>query len=1455
MKKRITANREMANPRIVVLVFLWFFSSIQIIFAQCEGCLEPEAYIASACSCRDNSPNSEGNATNLQNGQFTETIVVQSDPDESWMILQNTGFYKPSSPQPPAQPIPFLTGTIMIEADPGFYVLKGVHVDQLGYTLLLSNGQDTLEVSNLCAYPNPVATELASGYCESSEVQLLLGNGGGASGSGVFDILDPGDMSLLVPNATVFDPAGLGIGNYLIRYAFNQEPDIAPCTYCEPGCIQAISQEVEVASLPLSMDCNDLIQISLDEDCMQLLDPDLILEGSYPSYSIFEVHIFNGPNDLGDVVNSTMIGQILEVQVTNTCDDNSCWAHINVLDKWKPVFDCPQIPIQISCLADPDDILPPTAMDNCDLNIIPILGSEFIENFDCTGEDGLLQRITRKWQAVDQSGNQATPCLQILEVSVPEIGLVQFPPDLDGPTALDCTGDEPGPAISGYPTLDGYPLLEGENLCQLYASYEDVILEGCGSSYKILRKWTVQNWCQTEEVVSQNQLIHLADLLPPVLNCPDSISVSINGPGCLASFVFPEIDASDACSPFEITVQGFGGQIIYPGAFLEEVEAGIYDLNIQAIDECGNTASCSFDLQVVDSSAPIAICDEFTTVALDVAGVAEILAASLDDGSYDFCTEVYFAGRRMDEQVDFTPSISFGCADLQNNPILVQIQVSDAFGHANTCMVEVEVEDKLAPQITCPENQVVDCDTPLSDLEIFGLPSVMEACDYALTFNYSEDLNVCNIGLLNLTYTATDSSGNQSSCSFSVEVEDPLPFGESMILWPEDFEASSCDSLLQLSPDSLADSPINYSYPQFLDHECSLLGISYEDAFFDLSEPACFKIVRTWSVIDWCQFDPVTESGIWTYEQVLNITDNEAPIVFCAFSTFIKITGPVCYETVNLDFPIVTDCSPEIDVQVSSDLGEGFGPFPNVPVGQYDVEYAITDQCGNATYCTFVLNVVDAKNPTPVCMNGLVVEMSPDGMVDVNVSVFNLGSYDNCTAPEDLMLSFSGFFNDTIRTFTCDDLGPQTLEMWVFDEAYNYDKCVFDIYVQDNLGHCSSGDLTIAGQITTEMNAPVALVEIDINNGFQPAVTNGPDGLYGFYNLQAGDDYTVTPVKDINFQNGVSTYDILLISLHILGIQPLDSPYKLIAADVNGSGSISTIDALELRKLILGEINSFYNNDSWRFVKAAYEFPNPQNPFQPPFPEVISYNNLTEDQLDADFIGVKIGDVDNSANPLNFGEPENRNIGESVFWHISDQALSEGTPFTVEIQMDDPSFSGSWLQTLAWDPNVLEFLGVDIADPALAAFQLDAGQLNLAGIQLDAAPKRVLYSLHFKSQISGPLEGLLWLSPKGESEFRNRSGAYLPLQLLFDAGVSDQINLYPNPGRGDAFLSFNLEQAAEISLLLRDVGGRVIWDDHSWQDAGSKHLLIPMSDIGAGLYFLEVRRAGKMQTLRIIRHE
>ena len=52
-------------------------------------------------------------------------------------------------------------------------------------------------------------------------------------------------------------------------------------------------------------------------------------------------------------------------------------------------------------------------------------------------------------------------------------------------------------------------------------------------------------------------------------------------------------------------------------------------------------------------------------------------------------------------------------------------------------------------------------------------------------------------------------------------------------------------------PDDL---PPPYDRPIIDEDHCDLIGINYEDQIFNFVEGACFKILRTWRVIEWCLY-------------------------------------------------------------------------------------------------------------------------------------------------------------------------------------------------------------------------------------------------------------------------------------------------------------------------------------------------------------------------------------------------------------------------------------------------------------------------------------------------------------------------------------------------------------------------------------------------------------------------
>ena len=91
--------------------------------------------------------------------------------------------------------------------------------------------------------------------------------------------------------------------------------------------------------------CNDSLQVSVDDQCVALITPDMILEGTYADYNDYDVRIYNTmPNPInspGTVANPVAVGDYI-VGVFDKVNyvGNNCWSKITVLDKMPPTIEC-----------------------------------------------------------------------------------------------------------------------------------------------------------------------------------------------------------------------------------------------------------------------------------------------------------------------------------------------------------------------------------------------------------------------------------------------------------------------------------------------------------------------------------------------------------------------------------------------------------------------------------------------------------------------------------------------------------------------------------------------------------------------------------------------------------------------------------------------------------------------------------------------------------------------------------------------------------------------------------------------------------------------------------------------------------------------------------------------------------------------------------------------------------
>ncbi len=396
---------------------------------------------------------------------------------------------------------------------------------------------------------------------------------------------------------------------------------------------------------------------------------------------------------------------------------------------------------------------------------------------------------------------------------------------------------------------------------------------------------------------------------------------------------------------------------------------------------------------------------------------------------------------------------------------------------------------------------------------------------------------------------------------------------------------------------------------------------------------------------------------------------------------------------------------------------------------------------------------------------------------------------------------------------------------------------------------------SITCRVRTEILQPIEEVSVRLVAPAIPVdVTQLTDetGAVSFEPLPDSTDFGLICTKNSGVSNGVTTLDMILISRHILGLEQL-SPYKMIAADANRSGSITAFDIVIIRDLILGLITEFPNNTSWRFLPSDYVFPNPNNPFQGPFANSGSYTAPV--LLPIDITGIKVGDVNNTADPLALTTFDEREL-KTLFFETSHKKVQAGEEFIATFSSMEQA-DGFQFTLQADDLDILEVLpGTGTSIEQFAVFPTQ----NALTVACETGGK-ARFALRLKSRRSGELSDMLRLS----SEITTAE-AYLPapaneqpeiaaVALGFrEAGEEFLLHQnVPNPAAGQTRVSFSLPSEMETSLNIFDSAGRTVYSKSGTYEKGEHSLQIDLSGIAPGVLYYQLQADGHCAIRKMLR--
>ena len=691
--------------------------------------------------------------------------------------------------------------------------------------------------------------------------------------------------------------------------------------------------------------------------------------------------------------------------------------------------------------------------------------------------------------------------------------------------------------VQGWNAYHAKPVLN--NICNLYAVYSDQVAEACGDGCNggqiVARSWELLDWC-SGDASTWVQNVSSKDKEAPTISTPD-ITVSVDPWDCSADVAMPYPEhLYDACDDNPVWT------IIPPAGYNQldntiiGLDKGTYQAWYEASDCCGNTTLYPVVINVIDRAAPIAITNEnivlnLTTV-LGGDGVAKLYAKDVDNFSYDPCGPVKLEVRRADGNIwchegnatfnndghaDDGPNddddgeyVIFCCEDvlLQQDDdgtyfgvydVILRVwddgDMNGIFGtfgdNYNEVWTSVRVEDKLIPTVVCPSNVEIECHEDFNDYSVVGRPYVYTSCgeidceDFNDTYtrkraNFAPFLGeeiqaynpTCREGAIRRTWNC---EGQTCTQWIIVRADDTY---EIEITWPQDTVINCLGEALE--------------EPTFIESACELAGVSLEVDTFIFEDGACYKFLKHWTIISWCDYD-VTDSdlnevidaeddgfvpGLYQHTQVVKLLDEDKPIVLASHQVVgtnadcvtegayitAKATdeGACASDWIKWDVEIDLGGTGTYEYSYSSGLPPSdpfyIGPTSSsftdsldlgnqvqilLPDGiaancgyQHRVRYSAYDGCGNVTRVTKNLEIKDTKAPTPYMIDASSAVMESGG-VELWASDFNIGSFDNCSDGSQLWYTFSS------------NIPPQLIDGSEVDPWYNADG----VASQDDFGN------------------------------------------------------------------------------------------------------------------------------------------------------------------------------------------------------------------------------------------------------------------------------------------------------------------------------------------------------------------------------------------------------------------
>ena len=518
--------------------------------------------------------------------------------------------------------------------------------------------------------------------------------------------------------------------------------------------------------------------------------------------------------------------------------------------------------------------------------------------------------ILRMWTATDGCGNVTSAIQTITVVDTGHVSLL-LPPDV----TVAC-GQPTEPSATGRASASD-PDAVDEAPTVTYADQPE--LSGCGGTGTIRRTWTATDECGN--AVSGVQTLTIVDAAPPALGVPGDVIAECG------SSTLPAVTglamASDACSMVSVTHedQWFPGQCDNTGTILR---------TWTVVDACGNSASGTQAVTVVDTTAPALVVPPTATVEC---GHSTSPAAIGQATASDACSSAVVS------YIDRTSAGACGGAAIVERTWTV----IDACGNVATGVQTIVLMDTTLPELTIPADDVVhvgDSILPTST----GLAAGIDECS-AVTVTYADESHLApdGTGAVSRTWTAIDACGNAASGIQTITLSALPPAPYLTLTVPDD---RTVDAGRPTDPSATGTAVANgsCSTPPTVTHadQTSLGGCD-----------GTGTILRTWTASDAC-------GGIVSGVQTITVVDVGQLVLLVPADVTTSCgdsTDPASTGWASASDPDATDEPPTVAFtdQASLDPCSGTGTILRT--------WTATDACGNAVSSLQTITIAGSCTP------------------------------------------------------------------------------------------------------------------------------------------------------------------------------------------------------------------------------------------------------------------------------------------------------------------------------------------------------------------------------------------------------------------------------------------------------------------------------------------------------------